>query len=210
MASPGEGLEQQKDSGRQILSPEMPLSAQAAAPSLPRCGKEALTPEPPSPTENIHFSDAHTLGITGNWRLYIEVGTTLPSPRRAGVASHVLAAPSEGGGMPGSSLWLTGSHTRPLQGCCPEPQGRRDLLTLPKGPFPCSSVCCPPHPPFQRRPARGPGSITATAAGKNLQQSSFLTENCISARCRDFFAGSGLVWVFFPYRLLGLFIKKLK
>ena len=47
--------------------------------ALPCCGKQTLTPVLSSLTENIHFADTHTLGITGNRRLYIEVGTTLPS-----------------------------------------------------------------------------------------------------------------------------------
>lgn len=64
-----------RTAARAAISP----AACAAFPALPRCGKQTFTLVLSSLTENIHFADTHTLSITGNRRLYIEVGTTLPS-----------------------------------------------------------------------------------------------------------------------------------
>lgn len=188
---------QREASGKQRLSQGMrPGSRAAPSPAARawRCGKQTLTSVLSSLTENIHFADTHTLGITGNRRLYIEVGTTLPShPSAEGLprtwAPRTFRA--GGGEAPGSCLGLSGSPVeRPLCGAASlgPKEGRTrvwELLRKGTGAFP---LRLPPagskaaQQLFQRCPFPGPPQ--ASLAAKLRLQSHFLTESCISVKGR--------------------------
>lgn len=138
-----------------------------AFPALPRCGKQTLTPVLSSLTENIHFADTHTLGITGNQRLYIEVGTTLPSRLGAEGLPRTCAHSTFRGGRRNAGILTPAprepSQMAPLQGSVPEPKGEQDPCTEAsshgKGAFclrfpPSGSI--PAHRLFQHCPFPGP------------------------------------------------------
>lgn len=87
LASPGEGEIRAARGQRKANPPPKDAPVHTGGRTIGSCLAGAATPREAgahpvlsSPTANSHFSGAHTLGITGNRRLYIEVGTTLPSP----------------------------------------------------------------------------------------------------------------------------------
>lgn len=149
--------------------------------ALPCCGKQTLTPVLSSLTENIHFAATHTLGITGNRRLYIEVGTTLPShPGAEGLPRTCAHSTFRGRRRRNSLLWLTespaGSPVRvPLRIASPSLQESRacirELPRAAKGFLPAVPSCWQktsssaiPVPSFPRAP--GSIAVTASAAEK--------------------------------------------